>query len=573
MTRRHLTRACLGLALACAVIAQGSAAQAQVEEATRTADPGRIQDQFRDMPMLPDVSPRIEVRDLVLQKVPAGAENVALTLNSLELEGVTAYTADQLAPVYKNKLGQTISLADVYAISTALTNKYRNDGYILTQVIVPPQTIENGRVRLQVVEGFVDSVTVEGPDSGAALELLQTYGSHIQSGKALNVMDLERYLLLINDMPGVDARSILSPSRTRTGAADLRIITTRDPFDAMIGIDNHGSRYLGPLQVSTAASLNNYFGVNDRLTGQLVIAPDLSEVIELAYVAVAYEQPIYDNGTMLEFFMSLTDTEPGYNLDDFDVEGRAMYYSVKAEHPFIRSRALNLYGHVLFDWRDVESKNNLEPTREDRIRAVRAGGRLEFLDTLFGVGINSAQVEFAQGLNIFGSSEEGDMGLTRPNGDPQFFKVEAEVQRLQRVTNKVNLLVAAKGQLSSDELLASEEFGVGGIQYGRGFDPSEIVGDEGVAGKVELQWNKPVQWNFVQDYQVFSFFDAGRVWDGDATANSLKTDTLTSAGVGLRADFKDQTEAGVTVAFPLNRDIETQQDKDPRFYMHLNRRF
>ncbi|MEZ5918474.1 MAG: hypothetical protein R3D66_00615 [Alphaproteobacteria bacterium] len=48
-----------------------------------------------------------------------------------------------------------------------------------------------------------------------------------------------------------------------------------------------------------------------------------------------------------------------------------------AEHPFIRTRSRNLYGHVAFDWRDVESKNNLlEATRHDRIRALRAGGRL-----------------------------------------------------------------------------------------------------------------------------------------------------------------------------------------------------
>src|SRR5690606_6712537 len=121
--------------------------------------------------------------------------------------------------------------------------------------------------------------------------LMQQFASYLQKDEPLNVGDLERYLLLINDLPGVDARGILSPSQ-QAGAANLRIITTRDPFDALVQIDNHGSRYLGPLQLTGAGSLNNFFGVNDRVTGQLVLAPDLggADDLELGYLALAYMQ-------------------------------------------------------------------------------------------------------------------------------------------------------------------------------------------------------------------------------------------------------------------------------------------
>ena len=137
---------------------------------------------------------------------------------------------------------------------------------------------------------------------------------------------------------------------------------------------------------------------------------------------------------------------------------------------------------------------------------------------------------------------------------------------MQRVTRDLNVLLAARGQLSANPLLASEEFGVGGIAFGRAFDPSEIIGDDGFAGKVEFQWNHPYEWNLVEDYQLYSFFDAGRIFNQDATTSSLKTDTITSAGVGLRADFPDNIQAGVAVAFPLNRDVETQRAVS---YTHL----
>jgi hemolysin activation/secretion protein len=88
-----------------------------------------------------------------------------------------------------------------------------------------------------------------------------------------------------------------------------------------------------------------------------------------------------------------------------------------------------------------------------------------------------------------------------------------------------------------------------------------------------VQWNKPYQWNFVQDYQLFGFYDAGHVWNEDATTSSLKTDTITSTGFGLRMDFKEQTEFDFGVAFPLNRDVQTQDDRDPKAYMNFSRKF
>lgn len=543
------------------------------EAAASTASPDRVQDQIIDRIEPPELMPSIEVESLLPQSVPDGADDIEFTLNSITFENLSAYTPEQLRPVYADQLGQMISLADLYAIAARLTRTFRNDGFILTQVVVPPQTIEGGDVRLNIIEGFIDQVSVSGDDDARALDLIQAYADRIADGRALNAANLERALLLINDLPGVSARAILSPSQAQTGAADLQLIIERDPFDALLAVDNYGSRYLGPLQFSAAGSLNSFFGFNERISAQIVAAPNSDPSEELIYFSMAYEQPINTYGTRAELFFSQTHTEPGFNLEQFDVQGKSQFFAASLEHPFIRSRRQNLTGSVVFDWRDLDSKNNLEATREDRIRAARAGMRYEFLETFWGVGINVIDLELSQGLNIFGASGTGSANLTRANGDPRFTKANLEIQRLQRLTNNIDLLLVGRGQISDGALLSSEEFGVGGINIGRGFDPSEIVGDEGVSGKLELQWDDPVQWNFPQTYEVYSFFDAGRVWNDDATSSSTKRDTITSAGVGLRMDFLDDTQAEMSLAFPLNRDVETQNDRDPKFYFSLSRRF
>ncbi len=563
------------LAILISVTAIGSPAFAQVGDATGTADPGRAGAQMLEDQEIPDVMPTMEVENLLRQKVPPNAESVKFILKDVNVEGATAYTGQELSSLYGDKVGTQISLADVYTIAAQMTNKFRNTGYILTQVIVPPQTIEGGVVQLRVVEGYIDQILVEGAGTDRENSTVRDYAKNIHTGGALNVRELERYLLLINDLPGVEARSVLSPSRNKAGAADLRIIVSRDPYDAFLALDNYGSRFLGPLQATAAGSLNSFFGYNEKITGQTVIAPQLGESYELAYFMGAYEQPIGDEGTTIEVLASFTDTDPGWTLDEFHVSGQSQYLRVRVDHPFIRARSQNLYGHAALDFRNLQSRNDIEsPSRRDNIRALRVGGRYEILDTLIGVGINSVDLELSQGLGILGASNTQDTRNTRLLGDPTFTKLNADLQRLQRVTSHVNILMNVSGQWAGQPLLSSEEFGVGGLHIGRGYDPSEIVGDDGLAGKIELQWNEPTEIQHIDDYQLYSFYDAGVVWNKDVTTSAGKRDSITSVGLGVRAQiFDESTDAGLAVAFPLTRDVGTENNKRTEYYFNVSRKF
>ena len=544
-------------------------AYAQTEAAQQQADPGRVQQQLLEDRVLPQASPRVEVRDVLLQDVPENADEIVLELNQIQFDGVGVYSEEEIRSVYANKLGTEVTLAEVYGIASALTNKYRNDGYILTQVIVPPQTIDGGKVTLRAVEGFVDQINVQGEEQPRARALIESYAAQIRGNGPLNAQNLERFLLLINDLPGVNARSILRPSQTQVGASDLQIIVERDPFDAFAAVDNHGSRYLGSLQISAGAAFNSYFGNNERIVIQAATAPDGGE---LYFYSLGYEQPVGPYGTTVSGLFSHSNTDPGFDLQQFNVKGSSDFAAITVEHPFIRSREQSLYAYGTFDYRDVDSSNILEQAREDRIRALRAGGRYEFLDNLFSVGINTVNVEVSQGLNIFGTSRENDPNLSRPAGDPTFTKITGEFQRLQRVTNNINIFVAARGQLANNAQLSSEEFGVGGINFGRGFDPSEIVGDDGFATKVEVQLNDPYPFETIEGYQLFGFYDFGKVYNDDATISD-DDESLASTGFGVRTDFTPATEGELLVAIPLTREVETQSDKGASFLFSVSHNF
>lgn len=572
-------------ALVILALMQGGPALAQLNVQQREAvqgiaNPGRAGDQIDRRDAQPRAVPDINMSGAPAVSAPPGAENVRFTLNGLQVDGVTAYDDNTLRALYADRIGQTVSLTEVYEIAARITAMFRNDGYILTQVVVPPQTIDGGVPRLQVVEGFINRISVtleEGArtEGAAAMELIRAYAGRISSGRALNARDLERYMLLINDLPGVSARGVLSPSPDVPGAADLTVLVSRDVFEAVVALDNYGTRYLGPVQLSGAMAMNSTMGGNERMTAQAVIAPHFGDddKVELGYWALGYERPLMQNGLKMILGANYTMTNPGYTLDELGVEGHARFFSGALRYPVIRTRATSLFATFGFDHRSVATSNDFEETRKDRISALRAAARLEHLDTVFGAGLNVVNIELSQGTSLLGATRERDTNKSRAEADGIFTKLGFEMQRLQRLADRFNLLVGVRGQISDGPLLSSEEFGVGGFGYGRAFDPSEIIGDEGVAGKVELQWNIPGTFAITHSNQLFAFYDAGRIWNDDPAAPNLERDTITSTGFGVRSKIMDHTNMDMAVAFPLNRDVQTQGDDDPRFYFSLSRKF
>lgn len=547
-------------------------APAAAQAITGPADASRVQERLTQPSIRQPGAELVEVEGPAITTAPAGADKVMLNLAAVALEGVSVYDPAELAPLYQDKIGTRISVADVYTLAAELTRHYRNDGFILTQVVVPPQTIEGGQVKLQVVEGFISEVLVEGTDSESERKLIASYAGQLRS-EPLNARKLEQALLLVNDLPGVTARSIIGPDPRQAGAALLRIQVVRDSFEGQVSADNYGSRFLGPLQLQTGLSLNSFLDMNERITADFIYAPGPSFNKELAYGGLTYLQPIGRFGTTLELAGSLASSNPGYTLDEFRVIGRSITYSVKVNQPLLRTRAQNIGVYGRFDVRNNRTQSNIDATREDFIRAVRLGTDFDYIDRAFGGGFNSFSVEMSQGLSLFGASDSGDANLSRAEGDPQFTKFNGEAQRLQRLTRNLNLLVGVRGQYASEALLSSEEFGVGGPNYGRGYDPSEIVGDHGVAGKLELQWTAPIAAPIFKDYQLYAFLDGGRVWNEDATAASDKVISVASTGVGVRATLLTDTQAGAYVALPLSRDVQTMSDKDPRFFANVQHKF
>jgi hemolysin activation/secretion protein len=556
------------VAAAAAVVLTSVAAYAA--PAAGTVNPGRAGDRLAPQRELPNVGAPIAIPSSPDQKAPEGADAHRFTLNSVSFEGNAALSNDRLQALAKDYVGKEISLGQVYQLASQVTAAYRAEGFILARAIVPTQTISDGNLEIRVVEGFIDKVTIEG-DAGGARSMLEEHGRKIAAIKPLTAKVLERELLLAQDVAGFRIRSVLTPSQTTPGAADLTLLVERDGFDAYVGVDNRGSRYLGPYEITGAVFANDIFGTAGQLGLTAVVTPD--DEPEMAYGAITYDLPLTASGLRLYTLLSHTETRPGDVLATLNTEGSATTFESRLSYPLVRSRDANLIVGAGIASRDSKSEDDLvKPLFDDHVRSVNLGMQANALDE-FG-GYSTAALTFTQGLDVFGASTMSDPNRSRVNADGKFSRFNFEVTHSQPLISNVALQLAGTGQTSfGDSLLSSEQFGLGGYYYGRGYDSSEITGDRGLGGKAELQWNAIPQIGFITNVQFYGFYEGGTVWLEAPLPGEDERSSLASAGVGTRLAAWNSTNLNLEVAKPLTRDVAAEGNRDARVYFSLGTSF
>jgi hemolysin activation/secretion protein len=519
---------------------------------------------------VPPPAPEVVVPERAPTRAPAGADRIRFVLRELTLDGVTAYPPGELESLYVDSIGEEIALTDIYRIAEAIQRRYRDDGYFLTRVLVPAQTAREGRFQLKVLEGYIDDIELEG-DLGLVQSLVQGYLDRILEERPLRLATLERILLLVDDVPGLQISSVLRPSPGQVGAAQLLTRVERKAADGLAVIDNYGNEFSGIVQTALGGSLNAFTPWGERLTLVGLISDpihgfDGNERVGLGILG----WKIGTSGLFVEITGSYGVSAPGFTVEAFDFESTTVLVSALVGYPLIRSRDLNLTAQAGFDVVNTDTDFfDGETFSRDRLRVLHATIRSDFRDAWD--GSSAVDVQFRQGLPILDASEKGDDFLSREDGTGVSTVVRGSVSRLQSVVEGIELAGAAASislygtvaaQYAFTDLLSDEEFDAGATRYGRGYDSAEISGDHGVGMTFELQFNHLLKFDYLDRYQAFGFYDLGRVWDRGPGEN----DYLSSTGVGLRASPVDFFSLELQVAKPISRPTQRSSDsKEAQF--------
>lgn len=536
MTRPLASQALLAtISLACSLACAQSNAPGRIEQDTRTVpEPAR-----RDSIRVPRAS--------FAEQAPPGAREASFTLGSVQVSGMSALPGSALDDIWAGRLGQRITLAEAFEFAARISARYREAGFILSQAVVPVQDLPTdtpAALKLQVLEGYVERVSISGFDAAA----LQPHLAALTQERPLRLQTLERTLLLVNELAGMRAEANLKAG-SAPGSTELELVAQQQPRAFSLQVHNRSTPSQGRARLEASADLRGVLGAFDRHTLRLVSSGDQ----RLNLLSYAGEAPVGVSGTKANWSLSESRSKPDSPLPNVDTQSDNA--SIGISHPLLRSRVSSVGVRALLAGYDNRSGDGL--TSRDRIRALHVGVTADYADAS---GVNLADLEFVKGLRGLGASQPDDPLLN--GARPDFSKTTLYLARLQSLGGEWSALAALSAQASGDRLPTAEQLGLGGEVFLRAFDPSEVIGENGWAAKLELRWNRPL---LGLGSTFYLFGDAGRVRRKQLDTPDL-AQSLAAWGGGVRFSAAAGVRGYLEVAKPLKKDVASKGNRDARVF-------
>jgi hemolysin activation/secretion protein len=401
----------------------------------------------------------------------------------------------------------------------------------------------------------------------------------LPEGAPVTEQNVERPLLLLNDLPGVRVSSVLRPG-AEFGQADLlvKVVDEGRPIGGDAYIDNAGNESTGYVRIGADLVANGLLGFGESWQlGGLV-----SEHQGIDLVRGGVTAPVGPYGTKL----TLSATALAYQVvsktfEGADADGYAYVGSLFVQHPIARSRNYNLFAVAGADVKVIDDRQQARQVQDRRNLYIgHVGATGDFRDTLFGGSLNSFTLMLTAGDNRILTRTALDSDL-RSNGhrtSGTFEHLDGDVQRLQSITDTTSLLVSARGQYAFQNLDTSEKSSLGGPRGVRAYAVGDGVGDDLFQATLELRQRIP-QWTvWNAPFVLSAFIDGGRVWNwhdplpgnGDP-ANAV---TLGGYGIGLNLTSRDNFQLRIDVASKIRAiELPGSDKRDTRAWASLQKWF
>lgn len=494
---------------------------------------------------------------------------VKVLIKKIVVTGNSLLTNQELNVVVHPYEDKDLSFEDAQVIAAQLTNLYRKKGYFLVQAYVPYQQILNNTLQINVLEGKIGQVSVEGNKHYTSKFILYNFAPAVRE-KTFRYDTLEKYIMLLNEFPDLKARTVLLPGKA-PGTTDIVLkVEDLQPNHIDFDYNNFGTLTGGEHQPTVSPSFGSIVIEGDQmnLTG-LYPFPSKSTTLLTPILVASYSVPVNNHGTKLKASYISADVRLGQALDILNVIGNTNITTFGVSQPLARAGTHNSNLTGTFN---IKSSHNFilnTQTSRDKIRSVTMG-----YDTYWVAGggayLFNASVTQGLGTLFAGSSNTDPLSSTAGAGN-RFTKMNITAERFQSI-GKVGylLILKAQGQFAFSPLLTPEQFILGGPESVRGYRTAELAGDSGFNTTAEIRF--PMLTRPKSSLQLGVFFDAGRINNHTSTAGTPGTRHLTGWGFGLRGSMGDATSIRADIGFPLDSAPNSTRES-PVFYFDVSTRF
>lgn len=501
--------------------------------------------------------------------LPAAAQEAAaparIDIFEYRVEGARILAPTAVEAAVYPFLGPGRTADDVEQARAALEKAYADGGYQTVAVDIPPQAVVDGVVVLKVSEGTVGRLRVRG-SRYFSLNQIRAEAPALAEGVVPDFNAVTRDIIGLNQQPDRRVTPTLRAG-VAPGTVDVDLnVEDQFPLHGSLELNNRHSDGTTPLRLSAALHYDNLWQLGHSLSLSYQVAPDRSD-----------DGEIYSASYLARF-----PRRPWLSLLVFGVKNDSDVATLGGTNVVGRGETLGFRG--LF---------TLPGGTEGFFHQLSAGLDYKHFDEIVGGGPGSSApityypvtLDYTANWNGADGETEAGLGLTfnlrglgsdraafdnkRLKSGGDFITLTAALSRSQEVANLVQLFGRVRGQLASSPLVSSEEFSAGGADTVRGYLESEVLGDNGVLGTVELRSPPaPAAAGPIGDWQVYAFADGGALFVLDPLPDQKDRFTLASAGIGGRIRLFDYLNGAVDLGLPLVSQTATRA-RDPRLHFRL----
>ncbi|WP_392479926.1 ShlB/FhaC/HecB family hemolysin secretion/activation protein [Nostoc sp. C110] len=472
-----------------------------------------------------------------------------IVVERFEVIGSTVFSPEELAIATAEFTKRPISLSEVYQARSKITDLYVRNGYITSGAYIPPQTIQSGVVKIQVVEGKLEDIQVTG-----TRRLNPNYVRSrlaIATSAPLNRQRLLEALQLLQLNPLIQNVSAELSAGSRTGSSLLEVkVSEAKTFSSQIVLDNGRSPSVGSFRRRLQLNEANLLGLGDAL-GVAYTNTDGSNSLDANYTL-----PLNPRNGTLTFNYGITSSnviEPPFDV--LDIHSDSRYYELTFRQPIVQTPTQEFALGLTASRRESDISSLLQ--REGFPGSVLSPGADEQGHTKVSAfrffqewtSRNSREVialrsQFSLGIDILSPT------INQNAPDSRFFAWQGQAQWVRLLAPETLMLLRLNTQLASRTLLPLEQFGLGGQDSIRGYRQDYLLTDNGTFVSAEVQVPILRLPKIDSTLQVVPFVDFGVGWNSSGRENP-NPNTLAAVGLGLRWSQSDRFTVRLDWGVPL----------------------
>jgi len=522
-------------------------------------DAGRISGGINDFKILPPDKNGVDL-DIQQKSAEVTEGGQSIQVDRFRITGETVVSEQELQQVLTTFIGRELNLGQLQQAANKVADYLRKKGYLVAVTYLPEQEVTNGAVEIKVLIGRYGNIRLENY-SRIKDGILKNLIGDIKPGDVIEKEKLERTLLILNDVSGVQSQSILTAGQSQ-GSTDLivRLFDTQ-ASTVMIGVDNSGNRFTGQERANLSIFFNNASGYGDEITLR-----GISSGKNLNDFSFSYQLPIGKDGYKAGLKYERLHYRLGEDFAFLDASGRVTTKEVFISYPLQRSSNTDLnirFAYARKSIVDMYYDGAYSEPKHSSTYTLSMNGRSQYQGnhpsrTNYSVAITRGKL----GIENAGVADY-DRLTAKIQG--HFWKLASAFSKEQYLTKSWHGHLFVNTQLANKNLDSSEDFSLGGMNGIRAYPQGEASGDQGYLVTAELRRDLAGP-----QRQLVLFVDQGGVVINKRPWVGSGENYRALAGAGLGLIFTNQRDYSLRIDYAWKLSSEkarSDKDKNGRFWL------